>query len=57
MDILQVVIQGGAVGLAAYAMFVMNKITSNHISHSTEAITEFTKVMSRLDEFLRDKFK
>lgn len=57
MDILQTVIQGGAVGLAAYALFVLNRITGNHITHNTEALSELKEIMAKLHQLISDKIK
>lgn len=39
-------------GVAGLAVFLMYKISSNHIEHLTTAITELTKVITELKEWL-----
>lgn len=64
MDVLQIVIQGGAVGLAVYALYVLDKVSSakdkiigNHIDHSTEAMTQLTKVLEGLRSTIESRGK
>ena len=57
MDILQVVIQGGAVGVAAYTLYILKKLIGNHIDHNTKVLENLTSVLTRLDQFLKDKIK
>lgn len=54
MDLMQTVIQGGGIGLAAYVIYTMNKIVSNHLSHNTEALIELRDVIKDLKEFLQN---
>lgn len=62
--IIQFVIQGGAIGIAAGAMFVVLKISyfyhtlsTNHIENSSKAMNDLTNAITRLTQFLEDKIK
>jgi len=54
MEIVQVVIQGGAVGLAAFAILVIWKLASNHINHNTEILQELKDVIKELIRHLKN---
>lgn len=56
-SLIQVIIQGGAVGLAALAMWTSYKLASNHLNHLTAAVGELTKVLSRLEQLINDRIK
>ena len=56
LDVIQVIVQGGAVGLLLmfgvlgyrFALAAMNKVSefvNNHLEHNTEAVREGTEVM------------
>lgn len=53
MDIIQVVIQGGAVGLASFALYIIWKLSSNHISHNTEVVAKMSENIALNTEVLR----
>mgnify|MGYP001596702628 CR=1 FL=1 len=57
------IIQGGSVGVAIYAIYALTKIISelkevigNHIDHSTEAQKELTVVIGELKEAIKNHF-
>lgn len=51
---IQTIIQGGAVGLAALAMWIVWKLSSNHIDHNTEVLTKNTEVVDSLKDAIRE---
>lgn len=53
MDI-QTIVQGGGVGLAAFAMYIVWKLSSNHIKHNTEVLTELKDAIKDLKVYLRN---
>lgn len=53
MDILQTIIQGGAVGLAALALWIIWKLASNHIEHNTEVVGKLSENLVANTEVLR----
>ena len=55
MDIIQIVIQAGAVGIAVYTIYTLNKIVSNHLNHLTDAINRLENTLLELQQFLKDK--
>ena len=55
MDVLQTIIQGGAVGLAAYVLFILQKLISNHISHNSEVLGELKEAIHKLADILDRK--
>lgn len=57
MDVIQVIIQGGSVGVSVVTLWVLYKLIGNHIDHSTKAIKDLTIVLAKMDEFLRDRLK
>jgi len=57
INLIQIIIQGGSVGVAVFALYVLFKLVGNHIEHSTRAIKDLTVVLTRLEEFLRDTLK
>jgi hypothetical protein len=56
-NVIAIIIQGGAVGLAAYSMWSLNKIVGNHLSHATAAMTELTVAIEKLNQLINDKIK
>ena len=42
------------VGVAGLSVFLMWKLTTNHISHLIEAVNKLTKVIESLEEFLKE---
>lgn len=57
MDIIQIVIQAGAVGIAVYVIYVLKTLISNHINHNTEALKDLTSVLSELKQVIVDFHK
>ena len=60
MDIVQIVIQAGGVGVAVYAIHALVVINTNHLKHSEEANRLFTEAIGKLTEainLLREKIK
>ena len=53
--LVQYLVQGGAVGLAAIAMWVLYKIVTNHMVHMTDAIKELTIVLREVKQIISDK--
>lgn len=61
--LIQLVIQGGSVGVALYAIYALTKIISemktiigNHIDHSTEAQKELSVAIGQLKEAIKNHF-
>ena len=51
--IIEAIVQGGAVGLAAFALYIVHfalKAIINHIPHITEAMVRVADVLQRLVE-------
>ena len=57
MDIIQIIIQGGAVGLAAYIIYVGKVLITNHIEHNTVALQELRDAIKSLTEYLKEHHK
>ena len=55
--IVQVLVQGGLTSIALASLWINYKITSNHINHSTDAMSELKVVITKLHEFLQIKMK
>ena len=49
--------EGGAIALAALAIWIVYKITSNHINHNTEILAELKEAIHHLTEFLKNGHK
>lgn len=47
--IVQMIIQAGAVGIAILTVVLFFKFASNHVQHNTEAINNFTTVITELN--------
>jgi len=43
--LIEALVQGGAVGLAIFAMFIVWKLSSNHIRHNSEVLQELKDVI------------
>lgn len=54
MDIVQLVLQAGGIGVGVYALFVLYKLVGNHINHNTEALNKLIRVIESLEEFLKN---
>lgn len=57
LNIIQIVVQAGAVGVAVYAIYALSNIIGNHIDHSTEVQRELTAAISALKEAIKNHFK
>lgn len=55
MNIIQIIIQGGAVGLAGFSLYIIWKLTGNHLKHNTKALQELTGEVKSLKEVIKDK--
>jgi len=51
--LLEAIVQAGAVGLAIFAMFIVWKLSSNHIRHNSEILQELKDAIRELTEFLK----
>lgn len=47
LTIVQVLVQGGAVGLALGSLYVIYKMATNHTKHIEESTNRFTQAMDR----------
>ena len=54
MSVLDLVLKFGEVGVIAFALYIIWKLTGNHMTHNTEATNKLTIVIERLNEFLRE---
>lgn len=50
---IEVLIQGGAVGLALGLVWVNYKLVSNHMNHNTDAISKMTEAITELTTYIR----
>lgn len=48
------VVQGGAVGIAGFAVYCMWKMSSNHSKHLMKYIQENTKALTGLESAIRE---
>ncbi len=56
-SVIQTIIQGGAVGVAVFSMWITYKLASNHINHNTEASKELSTMLAKLIQIIDDKIK
>ena len=42
------------VGVAGLSVFLMWKLTTNHLAHLTDAVNKLIKVVESLEEFLKE---
>lgn len=54
IEIIQIIIQGGAVGLAAFAMYIILQLVSKHIHTNTIVLTKNTEMLSGLKETIHE---
>jgi len=52
MDLVQLTMQAGGIGVAIYAISILKTLVSNHLTHSTTALEELTQAIKDLREFL-----
>ncbi|MBI4136915.1 hypothetical protein HY469_02525 [Candidatus Roizmanbacteria bacterium] len=55
--VIQILVQGGLAGVAISTLAVLYKLVGNHIDHNTKALENLSSVLTRLDQFLKDKIK
>ncbi len=55
--VIQILVQGGSVGVAVLTLGILYKLIGNHVDHNTKALTGLTEVLARLDQFLKDKIQ
>ncbi|HEC66974.1 MAG TPA: hypothetical protein ENI23_16990 [bacterium] len=66
MDIIQIIIQAGAVGVAVYVVYawkqssakkddMIKELVGNHMNHNTEVLRELSKTLSGLKQIIGDK--
>ena len=51
---IETIIQGGGVGIAAFSMYIVWKISSNHINHNTVVLTELKDAIKELKSYLKN---
>jgi len=54
MDVIQIIIQAGAVGIAVYVLYVLKTLVGNHINHNTDALKDLTSTLSSLKQVIKD---
>lgn len=54
-QLINIIINGGAVGLAVLTLGILYKILGNHLHHLTEAINKNTVVLEKLHQLIKDK--
>jgi len=52
---LQILIQGGAVGIAILLAWIVYKLAGNHINHNTEVLRELSVVIGELKQVIKDR--
>lgn len=55
LDILQLFIQGGAVGITVYIIYTVRKLASNHLEHNTRALSSLEKAITKLTTVVDNK--
>jgi len=53
-SIIEVIIQAGAVGLAIFSMFIVWKLSSNHINQNTKVLQELKDAIRELTNHLKN---
>lgn len=56
-NILQILIQGGLASIALVSLYILYKLVSNHMEHTTKSQEDLTIAITRLIQFLGDKIK
>jgi len=51
--LLQILVNGGLTSVALASLWLVYKLTSNHISHNTEAMKELSSTMSALKTIIK----
>ena len=57
MDIIQLVLQFGGIGVGVYALYVLKTLVGNHIAHNSEALDRLSDTLSKLHQLIEDKIK
>ncbi len=55
--IVSILVQGGLAGVALTALWIVYKLSANHISHNTDIMMKMTGVMERLSTLIEEKVK
>ena len=53
-NVLQMLIQGGLASGMLVSLWIIYKLASNHMNHSTDALNNLTVVIGQLKQFLED---
>ena len=53
--IIQILVQGGLAGVSVLSLWINYKIVSNHINHSTDAMTSLNEAIGKLNQLINDK--
>ncbi len=56
-DIIKLVSEFGAIGLAGFLAYCYWKTVSNHLNHTNDALIELTVAITKLNEFLETRLK
>ena len=54
-QILPILIQGGAVGLAVVTLWILYKLVGNHMNHATDATNQLTVAITKLITYLETR--
>lgn len=52
---IETIINGGAVGLCAFSLYIIWKLAGNHINHNTEVLAGLREAIVELTTYLRQK--
>jgi len=55
-DIIKVITEFGSVGIAVYCLYTLKHLVGNHLTHGNEALIKLEKSITKLTQFLEDKF-
>lgn len=53
MDMVQMIIQGGSVGVSIATLYTLYKITSNHIEHHEREMARFADALDKLSDAIK----
>jgi len=56
-NVIKLISEFGAIGLAAFLAYVYWKTVSNHLSHTNDALNRLEVAVTKLNEFLETKLK
>lgn len=54
MNIVQMIVEAGTIGVAVYVLYILHKLVGNHISHNTEVLVELKDVIRELKDVVKD---